>query len=159
MKRTFKLIASRGDEIIFDERIETSTPREARKLLKERLGLQSLSGIVYSITEIPVDLIRQIVDARLVEIAGGAELAAPMPADLEVMLQPIIRRLAALECSIRPETEPVSQRFDPLAEDAADWNLVRRHFRRYGDPHRTAAKYGVELRELNARARREGWSA
>jgi acyl-CoA synthetase (NDP forming) len=37
--------------------------------LKNRLGLASLSGIVYSITEIPVDLIRQIVDARVAELA------------------------------------------------------------------------------------------
>jgi hypothetical protein len=45
----------------------------------------------------------------------------------------------------------------PAAEP--DWDLVKRHFRRYGDPARTAAKYGLGPRELNARARREGWNA
>lgn len=169
MKRTYKIIASRGAEVIFDDRIEASTPREARQLLKQRLGLTSLSGIVYSITEIPVDLIRQIVDARVAELAGGAELPAPMPADIEALLterlQPIIRRLAALEHSGRTEPETTSQRFDPLAEEPEadneepDWNLVRRHFRRYGDPAKTAEKYGLKLRDLNTRARQEGWSA
>jgi len=54
-------------------------------------------------------------------------------------------------------------RFDPLAvlpEPAAepDWNLVKRHYRRYGNPEATAAKYGIALRDLKARARREAWS-
>ena len=40
-----------------------------------------------------------------------------------------------------------------------DWFLVKRHFRRYRDPAKTAAKYGINVRDLNARARREGWEA
>jgi hypothetical protein len=171
MKRTYKLIASRGEEIIFDDRIEAATPREARKQLKERLGLTSLSGVVYSITEIPVDLIRDIVNARMTELAGGAELPTPVPADIEALLperlQPIIRRLAALEHASRTGIEPEStnQRFNPLAEEPEpeasepNWELVRRHFRRYGDPVKTAEKYRITLRDLNARARKEGWAA
>lgn len=123
MNHTFKLIASRGTEILFDGRIDAPTPREARKRLKDQLGLTSLSGIVYSITEIPVDLIREIVDARIAELTGH---------------QP-----------------------DPVEELPAepDWSLVRRHYLRYGDPARTAAKYGIEPDVLNARATTEGWAA
>lgn len=168
MNRTFKIIASRGSEVIFDDRIEAATPREARKQLRDRLGLTSLSGIVYSITEIPVDLIREIVDARVAELAGGVELRAPVPADIEALLterlQPIIRRLAALEHSGRTEPEATSLRFDPLAEEPEpdgvepNWDLVRRHFRRYGDPPKTAEKYGVPLDKLEARAGKGGWA-
>jgi len=68
MKRTYKLIASRGNEIVFDDRIQSDTPRNARRELKKLLGLKSLSGIVYSITEIPVDLIREIVDGELLAV-------------------------------------------------------------------------------------------
>jgi hypothetical protein len=166
MKRTYKLIASRGNEIVFDDRIQADTPRNARNELKKLLGLQSLSGIVYSITEIPVDLIREIVDARIAELAGGAPLQTPVPADLEALvmerLQPILRRLATLEQT--PEEPAPVTRFDPLAalpEPAAepDWNLVKRHFRRYGNPEATAAKYGIGIRELKARATREGWAS
>ena len=166
MKRTYKLIASRGNEIVFDDRLQADSPRDARREMKNLLGLQSLSGIVYSITEIPVDLIREIVDARIAELAGGAPLLTPIPADVEAMvmerLEPILRRLATLEHA--PEEPPTITRFDALAElpePAAepDWALVKRHFRRYGDPARTAAKYGLGVRELNARARREGWSS
>ena len=165
MKRTYKLIASRGNEIVFDDRLQADSPRDARREMKKLLGLQSLSGIVYSITEIPVDLIREIVDARIAELAGGAPLITPVPADVEALvmerLQPILRRLATLE-QTSDEPAPVT-RFDPLAalpEPAAepDWNLVKRHFRRYGNPEATAAKYGIGIRELKARARREAWS-
>jgi len=166
MKRTYKLIASRGNEIVFDARIQADTPRNARNELKKLLGLQSLSGIVYSITEIPVDLIREIVDARIAELAGGAPLQSPVPADVEALvmerLQPIQRRLATLEQT--PEEPASCTRFDPLAalpEPAAepDWNLVKRHFRRYGNPEASAAKYGIGIRELKARAKREGWAS
>jgi hypothetical protein len=124
-----------------------------------------------SITGIEVELLREIVYARVAELAGGAELPAPVPADLEALLterlQPIIRRLASLEHSGRTDPDTSSQRFDPLAEepepepepDEPNWDLVRRHFRRYGDPAKTAEKYGVPLRTLNARARKEGWAA
>ncbi len=167
MKRTYKLIASRGNEIVFDDRLQADSPRDARREMKKLLGLQSLSGIVYSITEIPVDLIREIVDARIAELAGGAPLTTPVPADVEALvmerLQPILRRLATLEQAPAEEPPPVT-RFDPLAalpEPVAepDWNLVKRHFRRYGNPEATAAKYGIAIRELKARAKREGWAS
>ena len=117
MNRTYKLIASRGTEVIFDDRIDALTPRAARHELKNRLGLASLSGIVYSITEIPVELIREIVDARIAEVAGGAPVQHAVPADFERLfagrLQPILERLAALERQSSPQRPT---RFDPLAE-------------------------------------------
>jgi hypothetical protein len=75
-------------------------------------------------------------------------------------LKPILRRLAELEQS--PQQAQQTTRFDPLAmipstATEPDWNLVKRHYRRYGDPQKTADKYGLNLRDLNARARMEGW--
>ena len=156
MKRTYKLIASRGNDIVFDDRLQADSPRDARREMKKLLGLTSLSGIVYAITEIPVDLIREIVDARIAELAGGDPLDITFPEDIKDAvlehLTPILRRLGTLD----PTTTP----FDPQVDlPAPDWNLVKRHFRRYGDPAKTAAKYGIELEVLTTRATEEGWAA
>ena len=176
MNRTYKLIASRGNEIVFDGRIEAESPRAARRRMKELLGLQSLSGIVYTITELPVDLIREIVDARVAEIIGGAAVSTPAPADLAASvaahLAPILRRLEALEQ--RPGAPAPSVRFDPLASlppvqteaqpepvpeppPGLNWAQIKSHLRRYRRPDRTAELYGITREQLDARAEAEGW--
>ena len=68
--KLFKLIASKAGKVVFDDRIEAENPRTAREQMKSLLGLQSLTGVVYSITEIPVELIREIVTAKVLEIVG-----------------------------------------------------------------------------------------
>ena len=181
MNRTYKLIASRGTEIVFDGRIEAAGPRDARRRMKELLGLQSLSGIVYSITEVPVDLIRQIVDARIAEVMGGAQVQLPASPDLAAavaaQLAPILRRLEALEQS-GPAPAAQSTRFDPLASlppsapepepeeeslpepeppAGLNWAQIKAHLRRYRRPERTAELYGITRRQLEARAAAEGW--
>ena len=82
MKRTYKLIASRGGAKSCSMTASKPTPRNARRELKNLLGLKSLSGIVYSITEVPVDLIREIVDTRIAELAGGDPLDIILPVDV-----------------------------------------------------------------------------
>lgn len=114
MKRTYKLTASRGNQIVFDDRLEADNPRHARREMKRLLGLDSLSGIVYSLTEIPEDLIRQIVDARIAELAGGAPILPSIAEQLDEMvmarLTPILRRLGEMEQvadehSMRPDSD------------------------------------------------------
>ena len=164
MKRTFKLIASRGTEIVFDDRLQAESPRDARNEMKKALGLESLSGIVYSITEVPVALIREIVDARLAELAGGESLDITLPEDIKDV---VLERLTALLSGIStlgPLADEPAPAIDPLASlpesaEEPDWSLVKRHFLRYGDPAKTAAKYGIGLIDLNDRAEREGWAA
>jgi hypothetical protein len=116
--KLFKLIASRAGQVLFDDRVEADSPREAREQMKALMGLNSLTGVVYAITEIPVDLIQSIVDARLVEalqrLNGGQA-----PATVEQMLRPIAsaavrEQLANLrEARITPDDPPpAAQRFD-----------------------------------------------
>ena len=116
--KLFKLIASRAGQVLFDDRVEAESPREAREQMKALMGLNSLTGVVYAITEIPVDLIQSIVDARLVEamqrLNGGQA-----PASVEQMIRPIAsaavrEQLASLrEARITPDDPPpAAQRFD-----------------------------------------------
>ena len=39
---TFKIVASQGDRIVFDQRVEAASPREAREVMKRALRLESL---------------------------------------------------------------------------------------------------------------------
>ena len=116
--KLFKLIASRAGQVLFDDRVEADSPREAREQMKALMGLNSLTGVVYAITEIPIDLIQSIVDARLVEalqrLNGGQA-----PASVEQMLRPIANeavreQLANLhESRVTPvDPPPPPQRFD-----------------------------------------------
>ncbi|GAA5141212.1 hypothetical protein GCM10023213_25050 [Prosthecobacter algae] len=116
--KLFKLIASRAGQVLFDDRVEADSPREAREQMKALMGLNSLTGVVYAITEIPIELIQSIVDARLVEalqrLNGGQA-----PATVEQMIRPIAsaavrEQLANLrEARITPDDPPPPpQRFD-----------------------------------------------
>jgi len=98
--KLFKLIASRAGQVLFDDRVEAESPREAREQMKALLGMSSLTGVVYAITEIPVDLIQSILDARLAEEAVREQLAS-------------LRHAQAAELAAAAPQEP-PQRFDPF---------------------------------------------
>lgn len=186
--KLFKVLASRGGRIVFDERIRASCPREARAKLKERLRAESLVGIVYSITEIPLEILREIVDARTAELAlRGPRRRVDVPrlldAAVEHRLAPLTARVEALEAA-RGRTgggnaSTSANRFDaftpptPAPANAAitvdnaaqrraitgpNWREIRAHYRRTRSPKQTAALFNVPLNTLKARIRREGWA-
>ena len=117
--KLFKLVASRANVIVFDERIEAETPREARDKMKQSLGLESLTGVVYAITEIPLELIREIVTSQMAAITttrrGATAVDIPklvgeaVNAITGTALGGIQQRMAKLE------TEKPVGRFNPLA--------------------------------------------
>jgi len=86
--RLFKVIASKAGRVLFDDRVEAPNPKEAREQMKTLLGFQSLTGVVYAITEIPVDLIQSIVDARIAEALQRIHDGGP-PRGVEDMIRPI----------------------------------------------------------------------
>jgi hypothetical protein len=129
--KLFKLIASKAGKVVFDDRIEAENPRTAREQMKSLLGLQSLTGVVYSITEIPIELIREIVATKVLEVVGSrrsggssidvskivGDAANTAVAD---RLRPIEQRLAALESS-RAATganSTPSRRFDAFSRES-----------------------------------------
>ena len=132
--KLFKLIASKAGKVVFDDRIEAENPRTAREQMKSLLGLQSLTGVVYSITEIPVELIREIVTAKVLEIVG-ARRGGGSTIDVSRIVndaanvavsdkfRPIEQRLAALEgrqtaTSTTGAHSTSSRRFDAFQRDS-----------------------------------------
>ena len=174
MKRTYKLIASRGDDIVFDDRVHADTPRHARREMKKLLGLESLSGIVYSITEIPVDLIREIVAEIL---AGGVTPAANIVPITRPEPDPTVTRFDAFADAAEPEVTPTTPAAKPskaktktkikVAAPEAKvgnpghgdelWSQVRAHWEECRSISQTAEKFGLSPNTVKTRARRENW--
>ena len=89
--KLFKIIASQGGRVVFDDRLEAACPREARNQMRALLGMRSLTGVVYSITEIPVELIGEIAEAKVTEALRRFEDGSPPPSVEETI------RVAAAE--------------------------------------------------------------
>jgi len=184
--KLFKLIASRAGQVLFDDRVEADSPREAREQMKALLGLQSLTGVVYAITEIPIELIQSIVDAKLAEALQRVRSGQP-PASMEQMIRPIasaaVREQLATLRTVQPDDPPaVPQRFDAFTPDAdqiigtttpkprrkrtsvttsgtlVDWKAVKRLYCRTGSIKQTAVQFELSINSVKARIRREGWT-
>ena len=147
--KLFKIVASRSSEIVFDERVEAETPREAREKMKQALGLESLTGVVYVVTEIPLELIREIVTNQIAEIAttrGGRRsldipklVGSAVKAMTGTALEGIEQRMSRLE------KDKPSERFNPLSTS---------RYRTFNDPEGNiatpAAKRRAETRPIPA---------
>jgi len=184
MSRLFKVIASRAGQIVIDDRLEANTPREARALMKNRLGLSSLTGLVYAITEIPVDLIREVVNARMAEVMSSAPGQPPI--DLSRVIAATVddavnTRLRVLEDRIKQlETEREAgsrRRFDAFIRSAQptpepepipapepepigpDWTAIRAFYAETGSPKQTAAHFNLPINTVKARVTRERWTS
>jgi hypothetical protein len=184
--KLFKLIASRAGQVLFDDRVEADSPREAREQMKALLGLQSLTGVVYAITEIPIELIQSIVDAKLAEALQRVRSGQP-PASMEQMIRPIasaaVREQLATLRTVQPDDPPAGpQRFDAFTPadliigtttmpqprrkrvsvttngTLVDWKSVKRAYRRTGSIKQTAVQFELSINSVKARIRREGWT-
>jgi len=147
--KLFKIVASRSSEIVFDERVEAETPREAREKMKQALGLESLTGVVYVVTEIPLELIREIVTSQIAEIAtmrGGRKsldipklVGSAVKAMTGTALEGIEQRMTRLE------KDKPTERFNPLSTS---------RYRTFNDPEGNtatpAAKRRAETRPIPA---------
>ena len=118
--KLFKIVASKAGRIVFDDRVQADSPRTAREQMKSVLGLQSLTGVVYSITEIPVELLKELVNARVAEVVLNRNGRAP-----NVDLSGLIG--AAVADAIGARLRPIEQRLDAL-EAPGQSNTTRRRF-------------------------------
>ena len=134
--KLFKIIASRGGHVIFDDRLEAACPREARNQMRALLGMRSLTGIVYSITEIPVELIGEIVEARVTEALRRFEDGSTPPSVEEAIrvaaAEEVRRQLGELRAEALANQPPSDQpangnhaRFDPFSDQLSDEELAR----------------------------------
>lgn len=85
MNKLYYIVCEEKDKTLFEGRFQGRTRGAALKFLKESIKRPSLNGTVFTITEIPVNVIREIVEAVMkgkpVLQAEPKEAPTPAPAN------------------------------------------------------------------------------
>ena len=59
----YHILCTNGSRIIYEGRFQCYSRAAAMNLLREKIGRRNLSGLTYTITEIPIEILREVVDA------------------------------------------------------------------------------------------------
>ena len=139
MDKLYWIVCEEGTTTLFEGRHQARTRGAALKFLKEQIGRRCLRGVVFTITEIPVPLIREIV----AEILGGNLPATPETAP-----------------DLLPIPEPVESGGKPGNPGFGDdlWTEARAYWMDCRNLRETARKFGLSPNTVKTRARREGWN-
>lgn len=147
MDKLYWIVCEEKDTTLFEGRHMGRTRATAMKFLKEQLDRKNLNGLVFTITEIPVPLIREIV----AEILGGELPATPAP---------------VVVASVESEPEAPLAKPEPVASDGKPgnpgfgddlWAQARAFWEECRCIRKTAEKFGLSPNSVKTRARREGW--
>ena len=177
MNKLYWIVCDDKDHNVFEGRYQGRTRGAALKFLKQSLGRRSLNGLVFTITEIPVPLIREMVagilaagngtgGANVVPITGSdpapaagrydafADAAGPEspPADTTA---PTAKKPAQKKAA-KPDPQRARKVGNPGHGDDF-WNSVRAHWLECRSIKQTAEKFGLSPNSVKTRARREGW--
>lgn len=63
--RFFHILCTDGEKIRYEGRFQCSSRNVAYRLLREKVGKKNLYGLKYTITEFPIDVLREIIDSIL----------------------------------------------------------------------------------------------
>lgn len=147
MDKLYWIVCEEGDLTLFEGRHQARTRGAALKFLKDQIGRCNLSGVVFTITEIPVPLIREIVSEILGRLAAEIDLAATVT---EPEPPP--------ESPAKPEPAESCGRVGNPGFGDDLWLQVRAHWDQCGNLRETARKFGLSPNSVKTRARREGWN-
>ncbi len=147
MDKLYYIVCEEGDRTLFEGRFLGRTRSAALKHMKEQLGRSNLIGLVYSITEIPVPLIRgiveQILEKKIPELMSSNLPTTPEdgkeeePEELEVESNPFM---------------------NPQARPEYDWEAIKDCYMQGRGPKDVARIMNVPINTLKGRIRREGWA-
>ncbi len=59
----FHILCTNGSRIIYEGRFQCYSRAAAMNLLRDKIGRKNLYGLAYTITEIPIDIIKEVVEA------------------------------------------------------------------------------------------------
>jgi hypothetical protein len=171
MNKLYWIVCDDKENNVFEGRYQGRTRGEALKFLKQSIGRKTLNGLVFTITEIPVPLIREIVAEILAE--GGILLRPPAPQSVppeapEPEVSP--GRFDAFASPAEPEPSPpaggpANAKASKPAKKVGNpghgddhWTKVRAHWEKCRSVKETAERFGLSPNSVKTRIRREGWN-
>lgn len=165
MNKLYWIVCEESDRTLYEGRFLGRTRGAAMKHLKDQLGRSSLTGLVFSITEIPVPLIREIV----AEMLAGNNATVPLsetrpPAPVQNDPENVVR-YDAFENASAEENEPDPEVPEPPSAGATsrrrtdfDWESVKAAYMEGRGPKEISEAMNVPLNTLRKRITRDGWA-
>ena len=170
MNKLYWIVCEESDTTLFEGRHQGRTRGSALKFLKEQIGRKSLGGLVFTITEIPVPLIREIV----AEILAGGSLPAAAASNVVPItnpepdpdVEPHDLPADAAEAKVTPSNggRPAKVKATPVSSKVGNpghgddlWTQARAFWDECHCIRKTAEKFGLSPNSVKTRAYREGW--
>jgi hypothetical protein len=176
MNKLYWIVCDDKNTNVFEGRYQGRTRGEALKFLKQSLGRKSLNGLVFTITEIPVPLIREIVAEIL---ASGVAPAVNVVPITRPEPEQTVTRFDAFADAAGPEVTPPATEAKPSKAKAKTranskpaapeakvgnpghgddlWSKARAYWEKSRNINKTAEKFGLSPNTVKTRARRENW--
>ena len=155
MDKLYWIVCEEGDKTLFEGRYLGRTRGAAIKHLKDQLGRASLTGLVFSITEIPVPLIREIVAEILGQSTGEG-----VPEIRPAIPTPPAQRYDAFQSEgdeeeAAPEPTPFQTRGSPRRRD---WDAAKALYMSGRRPKDIAKELKIPMNTLSCKISRDGWA-
>ena len=167
MNKLYWIVCDDKETNVFEGRYQGRTRGEALKFLKQAIGRKTLNGLVFTITEIPVPLIREIV-AEIIA-SGNATPAANVVPLTRPEPEASPGRYDAFADAAEPEPTPAAAT-PPKAKASKpakkvgnpghgdeQWSQVKAYWLECRSVKQTAEHFGLSLNTIKTRSRREGW--
>jgi len=151
MNKLYWIVCEERDKTLYEGRFLGRTRGAALKHLKEQIGRSNLTGLIFSITEIPVPLIREIIEQVL---AGNAEsmplseTRPPAPAEPEKIV-----RYEAFNEATKTEAEAKAKTEEP-SKAGYDWPAIKNCYMEGRGPKDVAEMMDVPINTLKKRITR-----
>lgn len=61
----FHIFCTCGDKVVYEGRFQCCSRKSALNLLREKVGRRNLSGLTFTVTEFPIDIMKEIIESIL----------------------------------------------------------------------------------------------
>jgi hypothetical protein len=167
MNKLYWIVCDDKETNVFEGRYQGRTRGEALKFLKQTIGRKTLNGLVFTITEIPVPLIREIV-AEILAGGNGSQAANVVPLTRpEPVANPGRYDAFADAAEAEPtptEAKPPKAKASKPAKKVGNpghgddhWSQVKAYWLECRSVKQTAEHFGLSPNSIKTRSRREGW--